>query len=71
MNDLTELLFFKEKPNNSTTIIQTTEEFKQYLIKYFQKKQSNQLYKIFHEEYNEQRYSRRRCITRSCNTRSQ
>ena len=49
----------------------TTEEFKQYLIKYFQKKQSNQLYKIFHEEYNEQRYSRRRCITRSCNTRSQ
>ena len=64
MNDLTELLFFKEKPNNSTTIIQTTEEFKQYLIKYFKNKHRYNINQIFRNEYERQRYSRRRCITK-------
>ena len=62
MNDLTELLFFKEKPNNSTTIIQTTEEFKQYLIKYFKKKHRYNINQIFRNEYERQRYSRRNSI---------
>ena len=54
-----------------TTIIQlTTEEFKNYLINYFEKKEKMRLYKskdcslatIFHKEYDRQKYSRRRFI---------
>jgi hypothetical protein len=44
-----------------TTIIHT-EQFKNYLINYFEKKEKMRLYRIFHKEYNEQKYSRRRFI---------
>jgi hypothetical protein len=40
----------------------TTQEFKNYLINYFKKKQSKQLYKIFCIEYEKQRYTRRNSI---------
>ena len=46
-----------------TTIIQT-EQFRQYLIQYFEKKEKLRLYRIFHKENERQKYSRRRCITK-------
>ena len=50
----------------------TTQDFKNYLINYFEKKEKMRLYKakdcslatIFHKEYERQQYSRRRCITK-------
>ena len=41
-----------------------TEQFKKYLINYFEKKEKMRLYRIFHKEYERQQYARRRCITK-------
>ena len=40
----------------------TTEEFKQYLIKYFKKKHRYNINQIFRNEFKRQRYSRRNSI---------
>ena len=40
----------------------STEEFKQYLINYFQRKKQNRLYRIFKTEYVRQRYAYRTTI---------
>jgi hypothetical protein len=40
----------------------TTEEFKQYLINYFEKKHRYNIAKVFHKEYERQQYAHRSSI---------